>query len=177
MQNSIKKFRNSDSKAIIEKIVKILKTIMRKIPHKFLQFIKPLFECVLEEYKKFPISTFLYLFEIAITVYYECEIVLPYLQELYNQFYDITFYYLSLTSNPFEEYEYLIYDFLGVNLRVMLYNSIIIRDIDKLYKIVEFCLNCLVSNIPSLLSSACLVFESIFMVYWKDYSRKKYQDL
>lgn len=40
--------------------------------------------------------------------------------------------YFSSSNDPFSDYEYLVYDFLGANLRIMVYNADIIFDSDKL---------------------------------------------
>lgn len=54
---------------LIERSCKLLKLIMRRMKPKFLDFIQDIFSTIISVYKSYPVSPFVYLLEIAITVY------------------------------------------------------------------------------------------------------------
>jgi hypothetical protein len=51
-------------------MVKLLKVIMRYLKFSFTEFIDPLYTAMMEAYPRFPICSYAYLLEIAITVFY-----------------------------------------------------------------------------------------------------------
>jgi hypothetical protein len=52
-------------------MIKLLKIIMRYLKFNFTEFISPLYTAVLEAFPRYPICSYAYLLEIAITVFYE----------------------------------------------------------------------------------------------------------
>lgn len=101
--------------------------------------------------------------------------MVDYLQNLYLQFYEITIYHVSTIENSLSVLQYLIDDFLGLHIRIFVYNSSILLNTGKVEEILKFTSKCLVSGLPKLASSASHLFESIFMIYWMPYSREKYK--
>jgi hypothetical protein len=51
-------------------MIKLLKIIMRYLKFNFTEFISPLYTAVLEAFPRYPICSYAYLLEIAITVFY-----------------------------------------------------------------------------------------------------------
>lgn len=56
---------------MIEKSCKLLKRIMRKIKEDFLKYFESIFTVILNAFKQYPLSPYVYLLEVAITVYGE----------------------------------------------------------------------------------------------------------
>ena len=63
-----------------------------------------------------------------------------------------------------------------MNYRVLIFNSSILFVSGKLSEVIKLSLDCMKFDIPSLLSSAFQVFESIFMVFWNPHSIEKYKN-
>lgn len=73
---------------------------MRSIPDQFVQYLNPVFSKVIESYKKFPINSFVYIYEVAFTVYYKSHQaeLLNFIKALYIQYCTITYNYLTKPS-------------------------------------------------------------------------------
>lgn len=107
---------------------------MRKLHVNFLNYIQEIFNTILQEYQNNPQPPFVYLLEVAITVYGSSQShpeVLLYLQGLYEQFYKITFHHLSTIKDSFSQLQYLIDDFIGLHIRIFVYNAGIILNSGK----------------------------------------------
>lgn len=83
---------------------------MRKLKNNFLVYLQKVFNSIVGCYKNHPIGPYVYLLEVAITVYGKNSNaeVLNYLQTIYLQFYEITFHHLKTIGDSFSELQYLI---------------------------------------------------------------------
>lgn len=108
----------------MERAVKFLKLVMRSIPEQFTKYLKDIFTCVLASYKKYPINSFLYLFEVTFTVYYtstQAELI-TYLKNLYNEYCMITYNHLS-NATGIANLQHLADDFIGLNKRIITFHT------------------------------------------------------
>jgi hypothetical protein len=73
-------------------------------------------------------------------------------------------------------YQHLVDDFIGLNKRIVTFNTKVFLESGQVRPIMEFSIHCLGSSIPRVASSASQLFEIIFMIYWSAYSRQKYEN-
>lgn len=68
---------------------------MRTLEFKFSEFLEDLFTTVLTAFRKYPICSYVYLVEVAVTVYSKNPAYTDYLRRLYSDFVDIAFTHMS----------------------------------------------------------------------------------
>jgi hypothetical protein len=75
-------------------------------------------------YKKYPINSYIYLFEVTFTVYYKYkqEDLITYLKTLYQDYCTITYKHLG-TEQAIVNYQHLADDFIGLNKRIVTYHT------------------------------------------------------
>lgn len=142
--------------------------IMRYIKFNFTEFIDPLYSTVLESFVKYPICSYAYLVQIAITVFYEVEQYSEYFKGVYVKFCQTLFMHMSKIKQM-DEYCYLLDDFIGISRRFFLYNANIVLNSGQLPNIIDLCSTAFIgSNTPRIAKAAYNFFQTIFMVYWRD---------
>lgn len=97
---------------------------MRSIPEQFLKYLTGVFGKILESYRKFPINSLIYIYEVAFTVYYQstqAELV-TFLKQLYIEYCNITYVYLA-KSLEIDNFEHLIDDFVGLSKRIITFDT------------------------------------------------------
>lgn len=75
-----------DEDSDVERIVRILKVLMRTLEYLFSEFLEDLFTTVLAAFQKHPICSYVYLVEVAVTVYSSNPSYTDYLRRLYSDF-------------------------------------------------------------------------------------------
>lgn len=73
-------------------------------------------------------------------------------------------------------YQHLVDDFIGLNKRIVTFDTRMFLESGQAKPILDFSIHCLGSGVPRAASSASQLFEIIFMIYWSSYSRKQYGD-
>lgn len=158
---------SNDEDPEVERMTKLIKMIMRYIRFGFTEFIEPLYSAVLEAFPKYPICSYAYLLEIAITVFYGNEQYTEYFKGVYVQFCGILFGHMNQIEKM-EKYSYLLDDFIGISKRFFLYNASIVLNSGQLPNIIALCTSAFIgSDTPRIARAAYTFFETIFMVYWR----------
>lgn len=158
---------NNDEDPEVERTIKLVKVIMRYLKFSFTEFIEPLYTAVLEAFPRFPICSYAYLLEIAITVFYENQQYTDYFKAVYIKFCEITFTHLNQIEKM-EKYSYLLDDFIGISKRFFVYNASIVLNSGQLPNIIQLCTTAFIgSDTPRIAKATYTFFETIFMVYWR----------
>lgn len=113
-----------DQDRLIERAVKFLKLVMRSISEQFKKYLKEIFDIVIVAYKKYPINSYVYLYQVTFTVYYQsrqAELV-NYLKSLYAQYCSISYKHLA-SANDIANYQHLSDDFVGLNKRIVTFHT------------------------------------------------------
>ncbi len=95
---------------------------------------------MLEAFPRYPINSYAYLVEIAITVFYQNPQYTEYFKGVFVQFCSILYIHLSHPEN-IEKYSFLFDDFLGVSKRFFVYNASILLNSGELPNIIQLCTN------------------------------------
>jgi hypothetical protein len=157
----------NDEDAEVERMVKLIKIIMRYLKFSFTEFIEPLYSAVLEAYPRYPICSYAYLLEIAITVFYENQQYTDYFRAVFVKFCEITFVHMNQVEKM-EKYSYLLDDFIGISKRFFVYNASILLNSGQLPNLIQLCTSAFIgSETPRIARAAYTFFETIFMVYWR----------
>lgn len=158
---------SNDEDPEVERMTKLIKMIMRYIKFGFTEFIEPLYSAVLESFPKYPICSYAYLLEIAITVFYGNAQYTEYFKGVYIQFCNILFVHMNQIEKM-EKYSYLLDDFIGISKRFFVYNASIVLNSGQLPNIISLCTTAFIgSDTPRIARAAYTFFETIFMVYWR----------
>ena len=94
---------------------------------------------MLSAFKVYPICSYAYLIEIAITVYYENPQYTEYFKNVYITFCEHISDHLAKVST-YEGYSYLLDDFIGMNKRFFIYNANILLNSGKFPYIIDLCI-------------------------------------
>ncbi|KRX09297.1 Armadillo-type fold [Pseudocohnilembus persalinus] len=123
---SIKQIIQTEKKEkIIEYVVRFIKHVMRCINIDFSPFLKDLFEVVLPQYENFPISSYLYLIEITVTVFGQSAEFQQFLVNVLKNIFTITNQHFLSYGNywaAFQEDPYISEDFFGLWSRILSYS-------------------------------------------------------
>lgn len=148
-------------------MVKFLKVIMRYLKFSFTEFIDPLYTAMMEAYPRFPICSYAYLLEIAITVFYENQQYTDYFRAVFVRFCEVTIGHMNQVEKM-ERYSYLLDDFIGISKRFFVYNASILLSSGQLPNLIQLCTSAFIgSETPRIARAAYTFFETIFMVYWR----------
>ena len=99
-----------------------------------------MFTLVLSAFQQHPICSYVYLVEVAVTIYSSDPNYTDYLRRLYSDFCDIAFSHMS-RINDLGRFSYLLDDYMGMNKRFFLFNASIVLSSGKLPAIIELCIN------------------------------------
>jgi hypothetical protein len=125
-----------------------------------------MFTLVLSAFQKYPICSYVYLVEVAVTIYSANPNYTDYLRRLYSDFCDIAFSHMS-HINDLDRFSYLLDDYMGMNKRFFLYNASIVLSSGKLPTIIEMCIDHFMGcEVPRVAKAGYSFFETIFLVYW-----------
>lgn len=121
---------------------------------------------MLTAFQQYPICSYVYLVEVAVTVYSSNPAYTDYLRRLYSDFCDIVFLHMKQIDD-LGRFSYLLDDYMGMNKRFFLYNASIVLTSTKLPTIIETSMSGFMGcDVPRVAKSAYSFFETIFMVYW-----------
>jgi len=84
-----------------------------------------LFIFTLDAYRKYPVCSYIYILEVAITVFYDNIHFYDYFKNLYISFCEVTYAHFKNIKDV-QDYQFLIDDFIGMNKRFYIYNSRIV---------------------------------------------------
>lgn len=73
IRNPVTDEREEDENTEVEKVVKLLKYVMRLLKGEFFEFVEELFNAVNDSFKRYPICSLVYLVEVAVTVFRPLE--------------------------------------------------------------------------------------------------------
>lgn len=147
-----------DEDPTVERCIKLLKSVMRCVKERFTVFLEDLFNTLISAYEKYPICSYIYLLEVAITVYYEHTQFFDYFKDLYTKFCTITYSYLQTVDN-LDKYVFLLDDFIGMNKRFFIFNAAIVLKSGQLPAILQMCINAFMgSDTPKVAKAAYTFF-------------------
>jgi hypothetical protein len=150
----------------IERMIRVLKNVMRTLEFHFAGFIEELFTTVLQAYQTYPICSYVYLVEISVTIYSSDPRYTDYLKQIYSRFCELTYQHMA-SIDSLNRFSYLLDDFIGMNKRFFVYNSSVVLSSGKLPQIIELCVNSFMGcDTPRVAKAAYSFFETIFKVYW-----------
>lgn len=147
-----------DEDSDVERIVRILKVVMRTLEFQFSEFLEELFTTVLTAFQKHPICSYVYLVEVAVTVFSSNSAYTDYLRRLYSDFCQIAYEHMKKIED-ISRYSYFLDDFMGMNKRFFLYNASVVLSSGKLPNIIEICINAFMGcNTPRVAKAAYSFF-------------------
>ena len=126
---------------IIENIIQFTKHFMRGMKDDFKVYLEDYIKCLIEGYKISPISSYLYGFEVLVTVFYKDSSVRTIINNLFNEFCQITFdnYLTSLTDVKVGSE--LGEDFFGMINRLIKLSPFVLLDSPQFEKIIKLCVD------------------------------------
>lgn len=98
-----------------------------------------------------------------------------FLKNTYIEYCNITALHFK-NKNVISENQRLVDDFIGLNKRLITFHLRMFLESGQFEFTLQFSMNCLGSNVPRAANTASQMFEVIFMIYWSQYSRKKWED-
>ena len=121
--------KEAKNQEIVENIIQLIKIYMRGLKDYFVKFIPEYVQCIVNGYKLIPISSYLYGFEILITVYpgKQNEEINMILNNTFNNLNQVTLGYIKNEFNMNVLVE-IGYDFFGMLFRIMKKSPMIILD-------------------------------------------------
>jgi hypothetical protein len=141
---------------------------MRCLGLEFKEFIPPLLETLSSTYEQFPVCSYVYLVEVAVTVFCGHSDFAEYFKGVYIRFCEITYSHLN-SREKIERYHFLLDDFIGMNKRLFIFNANIVLTSGQLPALLDLCIFAFMSSGTPRVAKACYsFFESIFMVYWRN---------
>lgn len=91
---------------------------MRCLREDFQSYIEDIYNVVIESYTKYAKSSYVYMLEVLVTVYYDNPNFLPYIENLFDKIIQITFTYLT-SLDKIMELPKLAEDFFGLLSRIL----------------------------------------------------------
>ena len=135
----------STNNDLVEEIIQLIKYYMRGLKENFIPFIEEYLYCLIEGYKISPISSYLYGFEVLITVYgnFNDEKIKNMINLMFNELCKITFANYIRNSNDLLTNIQLGEDFFGLMYRILKVSPIFLIDSEMLNKILTISLESL----------------------------------
>lgn len=122
---------------------------------------------MLSAFKKHPICSYVYLVEVAVTVYSSNPSFTDYLRKLYSDFCSIAYEHMTKIED-IAKYSYFLDDFMGMNKRFFLYAPNIVLTSGKLPNMIDISIQAFMGcNIPRVAKAAYSFFDTMFLVYWR----------
>ena len=122
---------------IVEQTMQITKHFMRKMKNEFNIYLQEYTQLIIEGYKSSPISSYIYGFEILLTVFSKDENFRAVLDNLFSEIFNITFNNYLTSPDISEEYIDLGFDFFGMLGRLMKLNPFLFLDSQFGAKVIE----------------------------------------
>ncbi len=132
----------STNNDLVEEIIQLIKYYMRGLKENFIPFIEEYLYCLIEGYKISPISSYLYGFEVLITVYgnFNNDKIKNMINLMFNELCKITFANYIRNSNDLMTNIQLGEDFFGLMYRILKVSPIFLIDSEMLNKILTISL-------------------------------------
>ena len=174
---------------IVESIIQLIKMYMRGLNNNFIKFIPEYINNMINGYKLYPISSYLYAFEILVTVFPETkeqEIKLI-LNNTFNELYNITFNRYIKKEFDLNIYTQIGEDFFGMTYRIMKISPTILIDNNMLVNIINISLKYITTTQIEIAKNIIIFFQNIIKFEKIDFFKKmnkidnmtykKYKDL
>lgn len=155
-----------DSTEIMESVCRLMKHAMACLKHLFGQFFERYFTTITRNYERYPLATYLYSVENALTTYYSTPDYLPMLSQLYGHMIKKTQAYLS-TSDPKKQDPDLIDDFFGLITRFLrkLPNAVVACDAEIAESQFKVAVQCIGITMEGPVKALYQYFDEIFSLY------------
>jgi hypothetical protein len=126
----------------------------------------------MESFREKPICSYVYLVEVAITVFAKEPACQQYILGLYAEFCLQSYQYLG--GPNWERLNLLLEDFLGMNKRFFTFNVSLVLKGGQLPQLIDHCIEFLSSDSPSISKATYSFFETVFMAYWPAHFIEEY---
>jgi len=159
---------------IVECIIQLIKVYMRGLNNNFIKFIPEYINNVINGYKLYPISSYLYAFEILVTVFPETkeqEIKLI-LNNTFNELYNITFNRYIKKEFDLNIYAEIGEDFFGMAYRIMKISPTILIDNNMLINIINISLKYITTTQIEIAKNIIIFFQNIIKFEKIDFFKK-----
>ena len=159
---------------IVESIIQLIKVYMRGLNNNFIKFIPEYINNMINGYKLYPISSYLYAFEILVTVFPETkeqEIKLI-LNNTFNELYNITFNRYIKKEFDLNIYTQIGEDFFGMTYRIMKISPTILIDNNMLVNIINISLKYITTTQIEIAKNIIIFFQNIIKFEKIDFFKK-----
>ena len=159
---------------IVECIIQLIKVYMRGLNNNFIKFIPEYINNVINGYKLYPISSYLYAFEILVTVFPETkeqEIKLI-LNNTFNELYNITFNRYIKKEFDLNIYAEIGEDFFGMAYRIMKISPTILIENNMLINIINISLKYITTTQIEIAKNIIIFFQNIIKFEKIDFFKK-----
>ena len=151
---------NSD---IVEDVIQLIKVYMRGLSNNFVKFIPEYVNSIINGYKLYPISSYLYAFEILVTVFpdtKEAEIK-GILNNTFNELCKITFNRYIKKEFDLNIYSEIGEDFFGMSFRIMKMSPTILIDSDMFINLITISLKYIKTTQIQIAKNIIIFFQNI----------------
>ena len=151
---------NSD---IVEDIIQLIKIYMRGLSNNFIKFIPEYVNSIINGYKLYPISSYLYAFEILVTVFPETkeEQIKMILNNTFNELYKITFNRYIKKEFDLNIYTEIGEDFFGLSYRIMKMSPTILIDSDMFLDLINLSLKYITTTQIQISKNIIIFFQNV----------------
>ena len=165
----------SNDKSIVENCIQLIKVYMRGLVNDFIKFIPEYVNCLINGYKLFPISSYIYGFEILVSVFprRKEEEMRKILNDTFNKICNITFNNYIKKETDLDIYVQIGEDFYGMLYRTMRQSPRIIIENEILGDLINISLNYMTTNQIQIAKNIMIFFQSFIKFPKSNF----YQDL
>ena len=159
---------------IVESIIQLIKVYMRGLNNNFIKFIPEYINNVINGYQLYPISSYLYAFEILVTVFPETkeqEIKLI-LNNAFNELCNITFNRYIKKEFDLNIYAEIGEDFFGMTYRIMKISPTLLIDNNMLVNIINISLKYITTTQIEIAKNIIIFFQNIIKFEKIDFFKK-----
>ena len=151
-----------NDKSIVENCIQLIKVYMRGLVNSFIKFIPEYVNCIINGYKLFPISSYIYGFEILVSVFprRKEEELRKILKDTFNKICNITFNNYIKKETDLDIYVQIGEDFYGMLYRTMRQSPRIIIENDILDDLITISLNYMTTNQIQISKNIMIFFQS-----------------
>ena len=168
----------SKDKDIVENCVQLIKVYMRGLVNDFIKFIPEYVNCIINGYKISPISSYLYGFEVLVTVFpkrKEKELI-DILNATFNELCKITFNSYIKSQSDLDIYTQIGEDFYGMLYRTMKQSAQIVLKSQILEDLINISLNFITTNQIQVAKNIIIFLKYFIKFQQSNYFKEMYEE-
>ena len=148
---------------IVEDVIQLIKVYMRGLSNNFVKFIPEYVNSIINGYKLYPISSYLYAFEILVTVFPDTkeEEIKGILNNTFNELCKITFNRYIKKEFDLNIYSEIGEDFFGMSFRIMKMSPTILIDSDMFINLITISLKYIKTTQIQIAKNIIIFFQNI----------------